>query len=153
MHKWVLYLSVLLFAASLGLVVMAWREVGLASLKGLAAIYNPEGAGTLYVWMGLWEMFLIRCRQLEPLLLPTLSVLGIGVVQGLDWRASSRLRGHHPTMLTYGAAVVWTGLAAVVYATLRPEGPFAWWLLTVCLTVAILSVFCIVVGMPARKDG
>ena len=78
---------------------------------------------------------------------------GLGALEGVDWRLSTRMRGHHAHLLSYGAGVAWATGGWIAFALLRPVPLPVPWLAGPCLLASVAMGFCITAGLPARGNG
>jgi hypothetical protein len=78
---------------------------------------------------------------------------GLGALEGVDWRLSKRMRGHHAHLLSYGSGVAWATGGWVAFALLHPTPPSVPSLAGPCLLASVAMGFCITAGLPARGNG
>ena len=121
MHRLAPWLGAAVFLVGVASALLAWWNEGLDLLRLWARSYRPESDGTVLVWLGLGDALFDRSRQMMPLALPVVSVTGIGVVQGMDWRLGQRMRGHHAHLLSYGWGLCWATGGLIVSIILRPQ--------------------------------
>ncbi len=153
MHRLAYALGVALFGFGVIAALVAWRSEGTDLLRQWARSYRPESDGMFVVWLGLWDALLDRGRQIAPLVLPVAGVAAMGVVQGMDWRLSQRMRGHHAHLLSYAWGTGWAGLGWVAYVILRPYPISLLTLAPLCLIAAGIMGFCVTAGLPAKGKG
>ena len=149
MHRVAVVLGIGAFIWGVGSALWAWWGHDLGPVWG----FPPDVDHLRQVWLGMGEALLGRLRQVVPVAWPIGLAAGLGALEGMDWRLSTRMRGHHAHLLSYGAGVAWATGGWIAFALLRPvplpvpsfAGP--------CLLASVAMGFCVTAGLPARGNG